>query len=183
VKFLDVTQLQGETNGNLIEQYQAFTGRWAGLKEKITDVAATSAMVPAVSTGKGPVKTPVARGGKKDSRAASEIAATQSSHVDSVLAEWHARLNAGFWGGLQKEFTAAGIAVAPFNDGPSFSSSVRQEVASLAASKQDRNHRRDALEAEDRQGLARRTDRRMHAREDGIRRPGQARERALQGDD
>jgi len=57
--------------------------------------------------------------------------------VDSVLAEWHARLNAGFWGGLQKEFTAAGIAVAPFNDGPSFSSSVRQEVASLAASKQD----------------------------------------------
>jgi uncharacterized small protein (DUF1192 family) len=137
VKFLDVTQLQGRDYGNLIEQYQAFTGRWAGLKEKITDVAATSAMVPAVSAGKGGTKTPVVRGGTKDARAASETAATQSSHVDSVLAEWHARLNAGFWGGLQKEFTAAGIAVAPFNDGPSFSSSVRQEVASLAASKQD----------------------------------------------
>jgi hypothetical protein len=137
VKFLDVTQLQGKDYGNLIEQYQAFTGRWAGLKEKITDVAATSAMVPAGSTGKGPSKTPVGRGGTKEIRAASETAAAQSSHVDSVLAEWHARLNAAFWGGLQKEFTTAGITVAPFNDGPSFSASVRQEVASLAASKQD----------------------------------------------
>jgi hypothetical protein len=137
VKFLDVTQLQGKDYGNLIEQYQAFTGRWAGLKEKITDVAATNAMVPTGSTGKGSAKTPVVRGGTKEIRAASETAATQAAHVDSVLTEWHTRLNAGFWGGLQKEFTTAGITVAPFNDGPSFSSSVRQYVASLAASKQD----------------------------------------------
>ena len=137
VKFLDVTQLQGKDYGNLIEQYQAFTGRWTGLKEKITDVAATSAVVPSGSTGKGSAKTPVMRGGEKQIRAASETAAAQAAHVDSVLAEWHARLNAGFWGGLQKEFTNAGITVAPFNDGPSFSSSVRQHVASLAASKQD----------------------------------------------
>ena len=136
VKFLDVTQLQGKDYGNLIEQYQAFTGRWAGLKEKITDVAATNAMVASGSTGKGSAKTPVVRGGK-EIRGASETAAAQSAHVDSVLAEWRARLNAGFWGGLQKEFTTAGIAVAPFNDGPSFSSSIRQHVASLAASKQD----------------------------------------------
>ena len=137
VKFLDVTQLQGKDYGNLIEQYQAFTGRWAGLKEKITDVAATSAMVPAEPAGKGSTKTPAVHGGTKEIRAASETAAAQAAHVDSVLTEWHARLNAGFWGGLQKEFTTAGITVAPFNDGPSFSSSVRGYVASLAASKQD----------------------------------------------
>ncbi|HEX7574091.1 MAG TPA: hypothetical protein VF514_13445, partial [Bacteroidota bacterium] len=93
VKFLDVTQLQGKDYGNLIEQYQAFTGRWAGLKEKITDVAATNSMVPAGSTGKGSAKTPVVRGGK-EIRGASETAAAQSAHVDSVLAEWRARLNA-----------------------------------------------------------------------------------------
>ena len=137
VKFLDVTQLQGKDYGNLIEQYQAFTGRWAGLKEKITDVAATSAMLHAGSTGKGTARTPAVRGGAKDITGASETAAAQAAHVDSVLAEWHTRLNAGFWGGLQKEFTTAGITVAPFNDGPSFSSSVRLYVASLAASKQD----------------------------------------------
>jgi hypothetical protein len=137
VKFLDVTQLQGKDYGNLIEQYQAFTGRWTGLKEKITDVAATGAVLPSGSTGKGSAKKPVVRGGDREVRGASESAAAQAAHVDSVLAEWHARLNAGFWGGLQKEFTNAGITVAPFNDGPSFSSSVRQHVASLAASKQD----------------------------------------------
>jgi hypothetical protein len=137
VKFLDVTQLQGKDYGNLIEQYQAFTVRWTGLKEKITDVAATGAMVPTGSTGKGSAKTPVVRGGGKEIRTASETATAQAAHVDSVLAEWHARLNAGFWGGLQKEFTTAGITVAPFNDGPSFASSVRQYVASLASSKQD----------------------------------------------
>ena len=137
VKFLDVTQLQGKDYGNLIEQYQAFTARWAGLKEKITDVAATSAMVPTGSTGKGSAKTPVARGGVKEIRTASATATVEAAHVDSVLAEWHARLNTGFWGGLQMEFTTAGITVAAFNDGPSFSSSVRQYVAALAASKQD----------------------------------------------
>jgi len=137
VKFLDATQLQGKDYGNLIEQYEAFNGRWAGLKQKMTDVAATGAPVPTESTGKGTTKTPVVRGGAREVRGASETAAAQAGHVDSALAEWHARLIAGFWGGLQREFTQAGITVAPFNDGPSFSASIRQEVASLAASKQD----------------------------------------------
>jgi hypothetical protein len=137
VKFLDVTQLQGKDYGNLIEQYEAFTGRWAGLRQKMTDVAATSATVPTESTGKGSSKTPVVRGGNREVKGATETASAQAAHVDSVLAEWHTKLKAGFWGGLQKEFSQAGIAVAPFNDGPSFSSSVRRYVASLASSKQD----------------------------------------------
>ena len=137
VKFLDVTQLQGKDYGNLIDQYEAFNGRWGGLREKMTDVAATSAPVPAEPSGGKSAKSPAARGGAKEVRGATETAIAQAGHVDSVLAEWHARLNAGFWGGLQKEFTQAGITVAPFNDGPSFSSSIRSYVASLAQSKQD----------------------------------------------
>jgi LPXTG-motif cell wall-anchored protein len=137
VKFLDLTQLQGRDYGNLIEQYEAFTARWAGLRQRMTDVAATSATVPTASTGKGSKKTPVIRGGPNELRGATETAAAQAGGVDSVLTEWHAKLNAGFWGGLQKEFTQAGITVAPFTDGPSFSSSIRQYVATLAASKQD----------------------------------------------
>ncbi len=137
VKFLDATQLQGRDYGNLIEQYEAFNGRWAGLKQKMTEVAATGAAVPTESTGKGTTKTPVVRGGTRELLGASETATAQAGHVDSALAEWRAKLNAGFWGGLQKEFTQADISVAPFNDGPSFSASIRQEVASLAASRQD----------------------------------------------
>lgn len=137
VKFLDVTQLQGKDYGNLIEQYESFAGRWAGLKQKMADVAATSAPVQTESTGKGTSRTPVVRGGAKEIRGASETAGAQAGHVDSVLVEWRAKLNAGFWGGLQKEFTQAGITVAPFTDGPSFSSSIRRYVATLTASKQD----------------------------------------------
>ncbi|HMK37845.1 MAG TPA: LPXTG cell wall anchor domain-containing protein [Bacteroidota bacterium] len=137
VKFLDVTQLQGKDYGNLIEQYEAFNGRWTALKGKMTDVAATSAPLPTGTTGTGSSKTPVVRGGPREVRGATETAAAQAAHVDSVLAEWHAKLKSGFWGGLQKEFTQAGISVAPFNDGPSFSSSIRSYVSSLASSKQD----------------------------------------------
>ncbi|HTY58149.1 MAG TPA: LPXTG cell wall anchor domain-containing protein [Bacteroidota bacterium] len=137
VKFLDVTQLQGRDYGNLIEQYEAFTGRWAALRQKMTDVAATDVTLPAAAPGKGSSKTPGVRGSARESRGASETAAAQAGHVDSVLAEWHTKLNAGFWGGLRREFTQAGITVAPFSDGPSFSSSIRAYVASLTASKQD----------------------------------------------
>ncbi len=137
VKFLEITQLQGKDYGSLIDQYEAFTGRWTALRQKMTDVAATSAAVPTESTGKPGAKTPVVRGGAKELKGASETASAQAGHVDSVLAEWHARLTAGFWAGLQKEFTQAGITVTPFSDGPTFSSSIRRYVTSLAASKQD----------------------------------------------
>jgi len=145
VKFLDATQLQGRDYGNLIEQYEAFNGRWAGLKQKMTDVAAAGASIPAESAEKGTSKAAVVRRGVKELRDAPETAAAQAAHVDSALVEWHAKLIAGFWGGLQKEFSQAGISVAPFSDGPSFSASIRQEVASLAASKQDPQPFVDAL--------------------------------------
>ncbi|HUI09118.1 MAG TPA: hypothetical protein VL221_02260 [Bacteroidota bacterium] len=135
VKFLDVTQLQGKDYAGLIDQYQAFAARWTGLKEKMTDVAATSAVVAGGTPSQA--RTRAGAGGAARTNAATDGAAAQSAHVDSVLADWHRRLMAGFWGGLQKEFTQAGITVQEFHDGPSFAASVRACVASLAASKQD----------------------------------------------
>jgi hypothetical protein len=137
VKFLEVTQLQGKDYANLIEQYETFSGRWGGLKEKMAAVAATSAIVPATQTGKGKSRTPVVKGGAKAAGLATETAAVQAGHVDSVLAEWRSKLGSGFWNGLQKEFTAAGVGVAPFHDGPTFSASIRTYVATLKAGTQD----------------------------------------------
>jgi hypothetical protein len=137
VKFLEVTQLQGKDYANLVEQYEMFSGRWGGLKEKMAAVAATSAVAPAVSTGKPAPKTGSGKEGPSPAHLASQSAATQASHVDSVIAEWHAKLNAAFWGSLQKEFTDAGIAVMPFHDGTTFSASIRAYVASLKAGRLD----------------------------------------------
>jgi len=137
VKFLDVTQMQGKDYAGLIDQYQAFAARWSGLKEKMTDVAATGV----VAAGGGPARGTGAHAGtggrSPQAHGAEAGAASQAAHVDSVLDDWHRRLIAGFWGGLRKEFTQAGITVTDFHDGPSFASSVRSYIAALAASKQD----------------------------------------------
>jgi len=137
VKFLDVTQLQAKDYGNLIEQYQAFTSRWSGLKEKMTAVAATTSTVTSQPAGKGSTKGSGGKGGVREAAAAAENATTQAAHVDSVLLEWRAKLNAAFWSGLQKEITGTGITVDPFTDGPSFSRSIRAYVAMLKQTKQD----------------------------------------------
>jgi cobalamin biosynthesis Mg chelatase CobN len=120
----------------MIDQYQAFTARWAGLKEKMTEVAAT-APAPVEPAGKGTARSRTGRGAPRATQSAADNAAQQAGHVDSVLAEWHAKLNSGFWAALQKEFTLSGVTAPPFHDAPSFSSSVRSTVASLTASKQD----------------------------------------------
>jgi len=135
VKFLDVTQLQGKDYAGLIDQYQAFAARWTGLKDKMTDVAASAAAPPAAGAPRKGARA--GAGGGSAQPGAAETAAMQAAHVDSVLEEWHRKLIGAFWGGLRKEFTQAGITVGDFNDGPSFASSVRAYVASLAASKQD----------------------------------------------
>jgi hypothetical protein len=139
VKFLEVTQLQGKDFGNLIDQYQSFQTRWAGLKDKMAAVAATSAVVPPPPSAarKGAQGTPAGAKGAKDVKTAATSAAAQAGHVDSVLTEWRAKLTATFWESLQKEFATAGVAVAPFTDGPSFSSSIRNYVATLKSGNQD----------------------------------------------
>lgn len=137
VKFLEVTQLQAKDYGNLIEQYQAFASHWSGLKEKLTAVEATNAAVTPQAAGKGGSKPSHLKGGAKVAGQSVENSATQAAHVDSVLMEWRAKLNAAFWNGLQKEFTAAGVTVDPFTDGPSFSRSVRAYVATLKQTKAD----------------------------------------------
>ncbi len=138
VKFLEVTQLQGKDYTNLIEQYETFSTRWGGLKERMAAVAATSAVVPSsLQTGKGTAHAPAVKGGALSVGQASQSAAAQAEHVDSVLAEWRTKLTGAFWSGLQKEFSAAKVGVAPFHDGPTFSASIRTYVATLKAGTQD----------------------------------------------
>ena len=128
VKFLEVTQLQGKDYANMIDQYQQFSNRWKGLREKIVAVAAASEEKKSagVSTGKGKPGKP-------------EPAATLNPgiHIDSLIAEWNAKLEASFWAGLAKEFSTRGVTVNPFNDPKSFSLSIRSYVESLKSSGQD----------------------------------------------
>jgi hypothetical protein len=137
VRFLDVTQFQGKDYANLIDQYNTFHGRWAALKDKMAAVAATTAVVPLVSKGSSPAKTPVIKGTMHEAKNAAVSAASQAAHVDSVLTEWGAKLTTGFWAGLQKDLTEAGSGLAPFSDGPSFAASIRGRVNAITATKED----------------------------------------------
>jgi uncharacterized small protein (DUF1192 family) len=138
VRFLDLTKLQGKDFGNLIDQEQSFKSHWSGLKDNMVAVTATTGMLPASQPAKAASAKGAATKGtgrvEKDARA---DASQQAAHVDSVLAEWQTKLNTTFWSTLQKEFTDAGIGVAPFSDGPSFSASIRTYVATLKANNQD----------------------------------------------
>jgi hypothetical protein len=101
-------------------------------------VTATTGMLPASQPAKAASRKEAAtKGAGRVEKAARADASQQAAHVDSVLAEWQTKLNTTFWSTLQKEFTDAGIGVAPFNDGPSFSASIRTYVATLKANNQD----------------------------------------------
>jgi len=133
VKFLEVTQLQGKDYASVIDQYQTFTNRWAGLREKIAAVGAVSQPLPA-QAGK---KQMGQKGAKTISQAEKPAGASETEHVDSVLTEWRTKLNGTFWASLAREFSNAGVSVAPFNDAPSFSASIRSYVASARSNNVD----------------------------------------------
>jgi hypothetical protein len=139
VKFLDVTQFQGKDYANLIDQYAAFKSHWTGLKEKMTAVSATTAVIPpepgAGVPGQGRTRSP--RGSAPHVQSAAVSAAAQAGHVDSVMVEWETKLNTGFWAALQRELTQANSGLAPFTDGPSFAASIHARVNAITASKED----------------------------------------------
>jgi hypothetical protein len=119
MRFLQSTELQGKDFADLIDQYNQFRGRWSGLRDKIEGVYVTprepaaSKREPAV----GPATTHV----------------SPASQVDSAVAEWKTRLLQTFWTAVEHEFTAKGVAVVPFNDASSFSSSIRTYVQTTKA--------------------------------------------------
>ena len=130
VKFLEVTQLQAKDYANLIDQYQQFKGKWDGLSDKMNAVAAVS-MQPTPTGGKAPsgpkAGTTIVRASKVPPRA----------QVDSVIMEWHKKLQATFWAALQQEFTTKQLTVLPFTDAAGFSASMRAYVDAVKQSGQD----------------------------------------------
>ncbi|HEX9007310.1 MAG TPA: hypothetical protein VF889_08440 [Bacteroidota bacterium] len=124
-RFLQSTQLQPKDFGNLFDQYQQFKTRWSGLSDKMHDVAAAAERRAALESPAGAAKGgPPARG----EQLAASVSA-KGAQVDSAMRRWNASLMGAFWSAVEKEFTAKGIQVNHFTDGPSFSAAVRSLVA------------------------------------------------------
>lgn len=138
VKFLGVTQLQGKDYANLIDQYAQFKSKWSGLGEKINAVsAAPQGKDIAVPEQSGKGKT---EGGKGTGTKTAPVVKPHQSFslsVDSVVTLWHDKLAQSFWTALAKDLSANQVQLAPFNDGPSFSSSLRSYISAMSAAGTD----------------------------------------------
>lgn len=114
ITFLGSTSLEAKDYSTLVAQYDQFKKRWTGLKEKLIAAVATTSTA--------------AKGAKaQQARATSSSDAEQ---VDAALNEWRSTLDASFWASLMHEFTSRNILLQPFNDGKSFSASIRSYVES-----------------------------------------------------
>jgi predicted nucleic acid-binding Zn-ribbon protein len=126
VRFLEATQLQGKDYANLMDQYQQFQNRWKGLSDKLEDVATAAEREAATSRGK-------TKGGPQTATTIK----MDRAQVDSAIATWNQKLQSGFWGAVEKEFTSRGVAVNHFVDAASFDASIRAFVADAKEGKQD----------------------------------------------
>jgi len=130
VRFIESTTFQGKDYAAMIDQYQSFSTRWQGLRDKI--LAVTAAPPPsAVTTPSGKPKT-AATG-----PTTLTIRPAPGAEVDSLMAVWNQKLQGQFWSALQKEFTDKKVPVQAFADGKSFSESIRSYVQMLKASGED----------------------------------------------
>lgn len=120
VSFLSSTKLDAKDYAPLLSQYEHFKNRWTGLRDKLNAAVRSSAIAQA-----------------KKNRGKTEIPDNPGAGVDAAIADWREKLDASFWAGLINEFTNRGIAVAPFNDPKSFSTSVRAYVDSVQKSGAD----------------------------------------------
>ncbi len=126
VKFLEVTQLQARDFAGLIDQYQQFKTRWDGLADKMNAVAGSGEQI--ITTAGAP----------RTGRAGTAVRSVPPrAQVDSLVTEWNKRLQAAFWGSLQKEFTDKQLTVLPFTDAAGFSASIRAYVEAVKQSGQD----------------------------------------------
>ncbi|MER3524091.1 MAG: hypothetical protein C4326_08490 [Ignavibacteria bacterium] len=114
ITFLGSTKLEAKDYSTLVAQYDQFKNRWTGLKEKLTAAVAA---------------TPTSARGAKAQQAVA-VASNNAEQVDAALTEWRSKLDASFWASLMNEFTSRNILIQPFNDGKSFSASIRSYVES-----------------------------------------------------
>lgn len=123
VNFLSATKLEAKDYGVLVNQYEQFKNRWAGLRDKvISAIAASNAMTAAKTKGK---------------KSELKVVQDPGAQVDAALAEWRTKLDGSFWASLTNEFSSRGVLIQPFNDAKSFSASVRSYVESSRTSSTD----------------------------------------------
>ncbi len=126
IRFLESTQLQPKDYANLIDQQEQFSTKWNGLREKMVAVALppSTRPTPSAKTKKGvPVVT--------------TATPQPGAQVDSVVNAWNLKLQESLMSSIEKEFSANGITLQPFNDAKTFSQSVRAYIATLKTSGQD----------------------------------------------
>jgi hypothetical protein len=127
VRFLEATSLQGKDFANLIDHYNQFSGRWRGLSEKMDAVYLSSREAQQAAAART----------KTGTKAPSTISTAPTAQVDSLMAEWNARLRSAFWSTLEKEFSSKGVVLPPFSDAPGFSTSIRTHAETLKNSGDD----------------------------------------------
>ena len=126
IRFLESTQLQPKDYANLIDQQEQFSTKWNGLREKMVAVALPPSTRPA----------PTAKG-KKGVPVVTTATPQPGAQVDSVVNAWNLKLQESLMSSIEKEFSANGISLQPFNDAKTFSQSVRAYIATLKTSGQD----------------------------------------------
>jgi hypothetical protein len=131
VGFLQTTTLQPKDYASAVDQYQLFSNRWQGLREKL--IAASVA-----GTSTAPEGAPVRTKGKESGvTATGPPRESPAARVDSILGQWGERLQLAFWRGLEKEFADRGVTVEPFHDAAGFSSSIKTYVAKVQKTGED----------------------------------------------
>jgi hypothetical protein len=126
IRFLESTQLQPKDYANLIDQQDQFSTKWNGLREKMVAVALPPSTRPAATA-----KT------KKGVPVVTTATPQPGAQVDSVVNAWNLKLQESLMSSIEKEFSANGITLQPFNDAKTFSQSVRAYIATLKTSGQD----------------------------------------------
>lgn len=126
IRFLESTQLQPKDYANLIDQQEQFSTKWNGLREKMVAVALPPSARPAATA-----KT------KKGVPVVTTATPQPGAQVDSVVNAWNLKLQESLMSSIEKEFSANGITLQPFNDAKTFSQSVRAYIATLKTSGQD----------------------------------------------
>ena len=131
-QFVANTRLQPKDYSGVVEQYQQFSNRWQGLREKLT-----AAMVAGTRYASQGSVSPATKGGTSGQKGTAAVVETPGARVDTLLLLWGQRLQTQFWEGLAREFSTNGVKVDPFNDAASFSASVRAIIARVKATGED----------------------------------------------
>ncbi|MCK5573735.1 MAG: hypothetical protein KAJ12_13280, partial [Bacteroidetes bacterium] len=118
VRFLKLTRLEPQDYADVIALYEQFNGRWAGLRDKIVDVSASTRDLSRKKTE-------------------ADLEKNVAAPVDSVLTVWKEELHGLFWSEILTEFTTRDIQIGSFSTGREFSERIEAYVEDVRARDED----------------------------------------------